>query len=71
MFADREPDLNQQIAELERELKKRRQVYPRWIEIGKIDETTADYRIRCLQATIQQLRPIVVGAAQLGVNRDW
>lgn len=56
MFDDPSPDLHQQIAELERELAMRREVYPGWIELGRIKEATANYRIRCLEAAIEQLK---------------
>lgn len=55
MFSDQAPDINEQIAELERELEVRRTVYPRWVDSGKIKLQTANYRIQCLKATIAQL----------------
>lgn len=56
MFDDRPPDLRQQIEELERELGKRRQVYPRLIEKGTLTPAISAYRIRCLQETIKHLK---------------
>lgn len=44
------------IAELERELAVRRDVYPRWIVSKKIDPTTAHWRITALEAAIRLLR---------------
>lgn len=55
MFADPAPDLRQQIAELEREIKERRRVYPRLMAKGTLSPETSDYRIRCLQETIKVL----------------
>lgn len=56
LFEDPPPDLRQQIAELERELTMRRQVYPRLIEKGSLTQEQATYRIRCLEETISRLR---------------
>lgn len=56
MFDDRPPELSEQIAELEREIKARRRVYPRLIEKGTLTPAVSAYRIRCLEATIEQLK---------------
>lgn len=56
MFDDRPPDLNQQIAELEREIGQRKRVYPRLIEKGTLAPVLSAYRIRCLEAAIEQLK---------------
>lgn len=56
LLDDRPPDLTEQIAELEREIQARRRVYPRLIEKGTLTPQVSAYRIRCLQATIAQLK---------------
>lgn len=56
IFDDRAPDLTEQIAELEREIKARKHVYPRLIEKGTLTPQVSAYRIRCLQETIEQLK---------------
>ena len=43
------------IEELDREIKVRRRVYPRWVENGKLDPVTADRRILTLQAIKKRL----------------
>lgn len=56
MFDDRPPDLKQQIAELEREIKERRRVYPRMIERGTLTPARSAYQIRCIEETINFMR---------------
>lgn len=48
--------LEDMLEELEREIKVRRRVYPRWIESGKLDPVTADRRILCLVAIRKRLQ---------------
>lgn len=47
--------LSDMLEELEREIKVRRRVYPRWVENGKLDPVTADRRILCLVAIRKRL----------------
>lgn len=51
--------IGQQIDEIERELKMRRDVYPRWVSSGKIRQSIADYqvaRLEAAKATLEWLR---------------
>ena len=41
---------------LERELKMRRRVYPRWVAAGKMREEDADREIACLRAILVDYR---------------
>ena len=43
-------NLRQQIEEIDRELRKRAEVYPRWVHAGKIKQSQADYHIARLEA---------------------
>ena len=43
-------NLRQQIEEIDRELKMRASVYPRWVHAGKIKQSQADYHIARLEA---------------------
>lgn len=47
--------LEDQIEELKRELAKRREVYPRWVEQGKLSFPLSEHRIKCLAAAIETL----------------
>lgn len=51
-----EVSLAQKIEELEREIKVRRRVYPRWVQSGRIDTATAHGRITVLQAILRDYR---------------
>lgn len=44
------------IAEVERELNLRARVYPRWIESGRLKQSTADEQVRRLEAVLAALR---------------
>lgn len=51
--------LNQQIEEIERELKMRRSVYPRWVSAGKLRRGEAEYqiaRMEAAKATLEWMR---------------
>lgn len=52
--------LQQEIDELERELRVRKKVYPDWIKLGKIHKNTAQSRIDTLQNCIDRLKQIQV-----------
>lgn len=56
---DQAPDLNEQIAELKRELQKRRQVYPRLIEKGTLRPDVSAHRIRCMNRTLSILQQLL------------
>lgn len=53
------PNLNQQIAELERELNMRRSVFPRLVFNKQLRQFEADYRMRCLDAAIETLKRVM------------
>jgi hypothetical protein len=48
--------LAEQIAEVGREIGLRRNVYPKWIESGKLSQALADRQIACLEATLNTLK---------------
>ena len=48
------------LACLERELKMRKKVYPRWVEEGKMSEGKATHELACIEALITDYR----GAAE-------
>lgn len=50
--------LTDMLEELDRELKVRRRVYPRWIDQGKLDPVIADRRILCLIAIRKRLEAL-------------
>lgn len=56
--------LTAQIEEIDRELKKRREVYPRWIDEGKITKKEAAYRESCLIAILLTLQEYGVMTGQ-------
>jgi hypothetical protein len=47
--------VDEEIDEIKRELATRRRVYPNWIDTGKINEATADYRILILEKILIRL----------------
>jgi hypothetical protein len=48
--------LASQIAEVEREIKQRERVYPRWVEAGKMPKATADRQIEVMRAVLATLK---------------
>lgn len=48
--------LTSQIAEVEREIKQRERVYPRWVEAGKMPKATADRQIEVMRAVLATLK---------------
>ncbi len=47
--------VDEEIDEIKRELATRRRVYPNWIETGKIERRTADYRMLVLEKVLIRL----------------
>lgn len=47
---------DQQLAELDRELAMRRNVYPKWVRDGRMKEATADRQIAALEAARETVR---------------
>lgn len=50
-----EPTTREILDELNRELRMRHSVYPRWVAAGKLDQATADRRIEALTAARDRL----------------
>lgn len=50
------PRIDEQIAELQREIAMREQVYPGQIRAGKMRQGTADYKMRCIEAALATLQ---------------
>ncbi|NOU05320.1 MAG: hypothetical protein HOO99_03975 [Hyphomicrobiaceae bacterium] len=48
--------LDDQIAEVEREIRQRERLYPRWIEAGKYKKATADKKLDDLRAALVTLQ---------------
>jgi len=50
-----QPTTREILDELEREIRMRHSVYPRWVAAGKLDKATADRRIELLRAARDRL----------------
>ena len=50
------PTLDDQIAEIEREIAMRRRVFPELVSRGRLSERKAAFRIVCLEETLKFLR---------------
>lgn len=50
------PTREEVLREIGRELAKRREVFPRWVEAGRLTQQQADDRIACMQAGYDWLR---------------
>jgi hypothetical protein len=48
--------LEEKIACLEREVRMRKRVYPRWVEAGRMQPAQAEHEMQCMQAIIDDLR---------------
>ena len=48
--------IDEQIAEVERELKMRAAVYPRWIANGNLKESTAARHVAAMRAVLETLK---------------
>jgi len=44
---------------LEREIKMRRRVYPRWVEAGRMTQQHADHEIACMETIAEDYRRLV------------
>lgn len=53
-----------QLEELERELKMRMRVYPRWVREGKMTQEQMDHRVICLREVIDDFRARHAPASQ-------
>jgi hypothetical protein len=56
----------EQIASVEREIRMRERVYPRWVEQRRMMEKTAEHEIACMRAVLTSLQRI---AAEEGHER--
>lgn len=56
----------EQIASVEREIRMRERVYPRWVEQRRMMEKTAEHEIACMRAVLATLQRI---AAEEGHER--
>ena len=50
--------LAEKLHSAERELKMRRQVYPRWVARQKMSQEQADHEIRCMEAIVEDYRTL-------------
>lgn len=48
--------IEDEIAELEREVKLRKRVYPRWVFVGKLTQEKADRQIAIVESVINRLK---------------
>lgn len=48
-------DILQQIEAVDREIRMRRRVYPRWVGAGKMSQQKADHEIACMEAVAETL----------------
>jgi len=48
--------LDEQIACVEREIRMRERVYPRWVEAKKMSQAKADHEIACMRAALKTLQ---------------
>jgi hypothetical protein len=58
------PTIQQQVACLEREVRMRERVYPRWVQAGKMTQPKADAETETMRAALETLRTLVPPAAQ-------
>jgi hypothetical protein len=49
-------DIEDQVREILRELRVRRDRYPGWVQAGKLQQAVADYRIKALEAVLRTLK---------------
>lgn len=50
-----EPTLEDEIVCIQREIKMRERVYPRWVDTGKMKQEKADWEIKCMNAVLESL----------------
>ena len=50
------PTVSEQIACIERELKMRQRVYPRWVSTGKMKQASADKEMAAMEAVLKTLK---------------
>ena len=52
------PTVDQQISEVQREIALRENVYPRWIESGRLTKQKAEHQITCMKAVLGTLMAV-------------
>jgi len=50
--------IDEQIAEVKREIAMRNKVYPKWIEAGSLPKAKADFQIRAMEAVLISLQDL-------------
>lgn len=65
---DRIKELDAQLDELERELRMRRNCYPKWVEAGRLSQATADRQLKVMEGAKETVRQARVLAMMGGVN---
>lgn len=61
LFDDLPADLDAQIACIEREIRMRERVYPRFVETGRMTSIGAEREIACMRAVLHTLRNVQQG----------
>lgn len=56
--------LRQQVACVQREIRMRERVYPRWVQAGRISQAQADAEIAAMKAVEHTLLSLVLSASQ-------
>jgi len=59
--------LQEQILCIKRELGMRKRVYPKWVHIGKMQQSTSDKEIQCMQDVLNTLETIDLKNEGLGI----
>jgi hypothetical protein len=54
--ADDSVSLDEQIASVEREVRLRERVYPRWVSLGKLNRSAAEHELDCMVAVLKTLQ---------------
>lgn len=58
--------IDEQIAEVKREIVMRKKVYPKWIEAGSMQKSKADFQILAMEAVLISLQEIAREKAPQG-----
>lgn len=53
------PTLTEQLAEARAELAIRHRAYPKWVQDGRMNQTTADRKLACMAAIVATLDKLV------------
>jgi hypothetical protein len=55
LFPPAAPDMRQVLESLQREIRMRESVYPRWVANGKLTKDKADHELQCMAAALEIL----------------